>query len=445
MTDNAAFEPIRKVVTAIPGPKSQELTARREAAVPKGMTPGYPVFADEAQGAILRDVDGNQLIDLSTGIGVTTLGHCHPKVRDAVKAQADRYLHTAMGIAPYEGYVALAEKLAKVTPGDFPKKAFFMNSGAEAVENAVKIARAYTGRTNVAVLDHAFHGRTNLTMSMNHKAVYATGMGPLAGSVHHAPNSYPYHDGLSGEEAAKATISFLEKRVGAADLACLVAEPIQGEGGFIVPADGYLKALQDWCRENGVVFIADEVQSGVARTGKYFASEHFGIEPDLITFAKGIADGMPLSGVVGRAEIMDAPLPGRLGGTYGGNPVALAAGNAVIDAIAEENLLDEAVRIEQGLRKFWDAEKAQRGIIGEVRGKGAMFAVEFVEDGTADTTKVPNKDAVSKIVKHAFEHGVILLSCGTYENVIRFLPSLALTDEQLEDALGVIKEGLDSL
>lgn len=437
MTENASLD-ARKVVTAIPGPKSQELNARREKATPKGMSPGYPVFAEAAQGAILRDVDGNQLIDLSSGIGVTTLGHCHPKVRDAVKAQADRYLHTAAGIAPYEGYVELAEKLAARTPGSFAKKAFFMNSGAEAVENAVKIARAYTGRVNVAVLDHAFHGRTNLTMSMNHKATYATGMGPLAGSVHHVPNSYPFRDGLSGEDAAARTIEHIEKRIGAADLACIVAEPIQGEGGFIVPADGFLNALQAWCTENGVVFIADEVQSGVARTGVWFASEHYGLEPDLITFAKGVADGMPLSGVVGRAEIMDAPLPGRLGGTYGGNPVALAAGNAVFDAIEEENLLAEAGRIEAALRAFWEDQKATHGIIGDIRGKGAMFAVEFVQEGT---TK-PNKDIIGKLIAHAFANGVILLSCGTYENVIRFLPSLAITDEQLQDALGVIAEGL---
>ncbi len=444
MTDTT-FEPVRKVVTAIPGPKSQELMARYEKAVPKGITPGYASVAEFAEGAIIRDVDGNQLIDLGSGIGVTTLGHRHPKVVEAVKAQADQFLHMAAGITPYELYITVAEKLAANAPGEFAKKAFFMNSGAEAVENAVKIARAYTGKANVAVLDHSFHGRTNLTMAMNHKSVYATKMGPLAGSVHHAPNSYPYRDGLSGEEAAARTIEFLEKRIGAVDLAAVIAEPIQGEGGFIVAADGYYNKLIEWCHANDVLFVADEVQSGIARSGKFFASEYYGIEPDLITFAKGIADGMVLSGVLGRAEVMDAPLPGRLGGTYGGNPTALAAANAVIDAIHEENLCEEALRIEKGLRAFFEEQKTKTDVIGDIRGHGAMFAVEFVEAGTAETTKKPNTAAVKTIVDHAFANGVILLTCGSYGNVIRFLPSVTLTDEQLQDALSVIAEGIAKL
>lgn len=443
MNDSTAFS-TRSVQTAIPGPRSQELQSRRENAIPKGVASQYPVFVDEARGAMIRDVDGNVLIDLSSGIGVTTVGHCHPKVVERAQQQLEKYIHTLFTVAPYEPYVELGELVAAHTPGDFPKKTMFVNSGAEAVENAVKIARAATGRKAIAVLDHAFHGRTNLTMTMNHKASYATGMGPLATDVHHAPSSYPFRDGLSGEQAAARTIDYLEKRIGAQDLACLVVEPIQGEGGFMVPAEGYLNRLVDWCRENGVVFVADEIQSGMARTGKYFACEHFGIEPDLITFAKGIADGMPLAGVTGRAEIMDGPMPGRLGGTFAGNPVALSAGIAVFEAIEQENLLESANRVGEQVTSFFEGLRDEHDIIGDIRGHGAMIAVEFVKPGTAETTKEPNKDVVSHIVKEAFANGVIVLSCGTWENVIRFLPPVVITEEQLADALSVIADAIKS-
>jgi 4-aminobutyrate aminotransferase/(S)-3-amino-2-methylpropionate transaminase len=335
--------------------------------------------------------------------------------------------------------VRVCELLAEHTPGDFPKKSVLVNSGAEAVENGVKIARKYTGRNGVAVLEHAYHGRTNLTMAMNFKASpYSTGFGPFAGDVYRAPNSYPLHDGLSGADAAKRTISYLEKTVGASDLACLVVEPIQGEGGFMVPADGYLPALQEWCTANGIVFIADEIQSGMARTGAYFASEHFGLVPDLVLSAKGIAGGLPLAGVTGRAEIMDASQPGGLGGTFGGNPVACAAAIAVFEHIERDGLLAVAKRIEGVLKPGLLELQKKYPVIAEVRGIGAMIAIEFADPATHE----PRADIPGAIAAYAAQQGVLVLTAGTYGNVIRFLPSLAITDEQLRDALGVIGDAL---
>ncbi|MBX3088225.1 MAG: 4-aminobutyrate--2-oxoglutarate transaminase [Cryobacterium sp.] len=436
----------RKVVTAIPGPKSQAIHERRSKVVAAGAASGFPIYVDHAHGAILVDVDGNQFIDLGSGIGVTTIGHTDDGVVAAASRQVGELTHGLFTITPYEGYVRVAELLAAHTPGDFAKKTVLVNAGAEAVENGVKIARKYTGRKAVAVLDHAFHGRTNLTMAMNYKAMpYGLGFGPFASDIHHAPNSYPYHDGLSGAEAAARTIAYLEKTVGAEDLACLVAEPIQGEGGFMVPAEGYLNALQKWCTEKGVVFIADEIQSGMARTGKYFASEHFGLVPDLVLSAKGIAGGLPLAAVTGRAEIMDAAHPGGLGGTFGGNPVSTAAAIAVFEAIEKGDLLAEAKRIENTLKTELLRLQAKFPIIGDVRGLGAMIAMEFVMPGTENSTKEPNAAAVSAISKHAFENGVILLTAGTYGNVIRFLPSLAVSDALILDAVSVIEDALAKL
>ena len=390
----------------------------------------------------LVDVDGNQFIDLGAGIGVTTIGHTDDAVVAAVSDQVARLTHTLFTVTPYEGYVRVAELLAEHTPGSHAKKTVLVNSGAEAVENAVKIARKHTGRVGVGVLEHAYHGRTNLTMAMNFKAApYSTGFGPFAGDVYRAPSSYPFHDGLTGAEAAKRTIDYLEKTVGAYDLACLVVEPIQGEGGFQVPAEGYLPALQEWCTANGVVFIADEIQSGMARTGKYFASEHLGLVPDLVLSAKGIAGGMPLAAVTGRAEIMDAALPGGLGGTFGGNPVSCAAAIAVFEEIDSKGLLAEAARIESILKPALLELQAKYPVIGEVRGIGAMLAIELVKPGTHE----PNADAVSTIVAYAAQHGVLVLNAGTYGNVIRFLPSLAISDELLRDAIGVLDEALATL
>jgi 4-aminobutyrate aminotransferase/(S)-3-amino-2-methylpropionate transaminase len=436
----------RKVVTAIPGPRSKELHERRLAVVPPGVTAALPVYVAKASGAVLVDVDGNQFIDLGAGIGVTTVGHANAAVVEAATAQLQDLTHTLFTVTPYEEYVRVAELLAEHTPGDFAKRTVLVNSGAEAVENGVKIARKFTGRNGVAVLDHAYHGRTNLTMAMNFKAApYATGFGPLAGDVYRAPNSYPYHDGLSGAEAAARTINYLEKTVGAADLACLVVEPIQGEGGFVVPAEGYLPALQAWCTEKGIVFIADEIQSGMARTGEYFASTHFGLVPDMVLSAKGIAGGLPLAGVTGRAEIMDSAQPGGLGGTFGGNPVAAAAAVAVFEQIESASLLAEADRIGATLLAGLSALQEKYDVIGDVRGLGAMIAVELVEPGTAATTKTPHAEAVNAIVAHCAQNGVLALTAGTYGNVLRFLPSLAISDELLLDALSVIDEALAQL
>ena len=436
----------RRIVTAIPGPKSQALHERRLKVVPPGVSSTLPVYIAKAHDAIIIDVDGNQFIDLGAGIGVTTVGHTQEPVIEAAKAQLDEFLHTLFTITPYESYVRVAELLAEHTPGDFAKRSVLVNSGAEAVENGVKIARKATGRRGIAVLEHAYHGRTNLTMAMNFKAApYATGFGPFAGDIYHAPSSYPYRDGLTGAQAAARTIGYLEKHVGAVDLAALVAEPIQGEGGFQVAAEGYHAALQEWCTANGVVMIADEIQSGMGRTGTYFASEQLGWVPDMVLSAKGIAAGLPLAAVTGRAEIMDTAQPGGLGGTFGGNPVSAAAAIAVFELIEKNDLLASAKRIESVLKPGLLALKDRYDIIGDVRGVGAMIAIELVESGTGDTTKVANAAAVGAIAAYAAQHGVILLTAGTYGNVLRFLPSLAISDELLADALGVLDDALASL
>ncbi|HWH97143.1 MAG TPA: 4-aminobutyrate--2-oxoglutarate transaminase [Pseudolysinimonas sp.] len=438
MTDTLAPTVVpteRQVLTAIPGPRSVELHERRRKVVSDGVASIIPVYIARAHGAMVVDVDGNAFLDLGAGIGVTTIGHTDDTVVAAAREQLGDVIHTLFTITPYEEYVRVAELLATHTPGTHAKKSVLVNSGAEAVENGVKIARKFTGRPGIAVLEHAYHGRTNLTMAMNFKAMpYSVGFGPFAGDVYRAPNSYPLHDGLSGEAAAARTIGYLEKTVGAADLACLVVEPIQGEGGFIVPADGYLPALQQWCTANGIVFIADEIQSGMARTGAYFASEHFGLVPDLLLSAKGIAGGLPLAGVTGRADIMDAAQPGGLGGTFGGNPVACAAAIAVFERIESDGLLGEAARIESVLRPALLALQKKYPVIADVRGIGAMLAIELSDP----VTHAPRADVVSAVAADATQHGLLVLTAGTYGNVLRFLPSLAITDAQLADAVSVL-------
>ncbi len=439
------LEQKRILVTSIPGPKSLELQERRKRVISAGVGTLLPVFVESAHGAILLDADGNQLIDLGSGIGVVTIGHTNPAVVAAVSAQVAKLTHTLFTVTPYEPYVRVAEILVKHTPGNFEKRAAFFNSGAEAVENAVKIARKATGRHEIAVFDHAYHGRTNLTMAMNFKAApYATGFGPLAGSINHAPMSYPYRDteGLSGEDAAARAITYLEKRVGAKQFAAIVIEPIQGEGGFIVPAPGFLSTLGNWAKANGIVMIADEVQSGIARSGKWFASEwEEGFEPDLVIVAKGIAGGMPLSGVVGRAEIMDASHPGGLGGTFGGSPTAVAAGVAVLEQIEAGGWIERSIAIGELISTRLLELQAKYPAIGDVRGRGAMQAIELVEPGT----KNPNPTATDSLIKHCHANGVVVLNAGTYNNVIRFLPPLAITDELLFDALDVLEAGLAKL
>ncbi|MFS3128541.1 aminotransferase class III-fold pyridoxal phosphate-dependent enzyme [Nocardioides sp. Bht2] len=427
------------LLTEIPGPKSRELHARRAAAVARGVNCLVPVYIDSAIGPWVIDVDGNRLLDLGSGIGVTTIGHGNDRVIEAASAQLRRFTHTLFTVTPYEGYIRLAELLAAKTPGDFVKKTFLVNSGAEAVENAVKIARRHTGRRAVAALDHAFHGRTSLTMAMNHSTVpYGVGFGPFAPDVYRVPNSYPYRDGLSGAEAAARTIAYLEKRIGVDDLAAIIAEPIQGEGGFLVPAPGYLPALQAWANERGVVVIADEIQTGLARTGTWFGSEHFGLVPDLVLTAKALAGGLPLAGITGRAEIMDAADPGGLGGTFGGNPVAVAAGIAVLEELGTGHYFAEADRIGQTLRRGLDELALRYPEIGEIRGHGAMQAIELSEPGS----RIPLTGLAAEIAGYAAKRGVLLITAGSDGNVIRFLPTLVTTDAQLEFAIELIGEAL---
>lgn len=435
----------RKIVTAIPGPNSQALHKRRLSAVSGGVGATLPVYIEAAHGAILIDADGNQIIDLGAGIGVMSIGHTNEQVVAAVQEQVAKLTHTLFALTPYENYVEVCEFLNRYTPGAFKKKSALFNSGAEAVENAVKIARKATRKNGIVVFDHAYHGRTNLTFSMNFKAApYGNGFGPTAASIQHVPMSYPYRDpeGMTGPEAAQRAITYIEKRVGVEDLAAIVIEPIQGEGGFIVPAPGFLKTLSDWAHANGVIVVADEVQCGIARTGKWFASEwEEGFEPDLFTIAKGIAGGMPISAVTGRAEIMDASHPGGLGGTFGGNPVSAAAAVAVLKQIEYGGVNERAMQIEAILSARLNAMKGKYPVVGDVRGRGAMMAIEFVEPGTRN----PNKPAVDSVVKHAHSNAVLVLTAGTYYNVIRFLPPLAITDELLHEALDVIEEGIAKL
>jgi 4-aminobutyrate aminotransferase/(S)-3-amino-2-methylpropionate transaminase len=429
----------RRLVTSIPGPRSQELLARKAAAVAAGVGHTAPIEAVAAGGGVIVDADGNSLIDLGSGIAVTSLGNAHPKVVEAVQAQVAQFTHTCFMVSPYESYVAVAEALNRITPGDHAKKSALFNSGAEAVENAVKVARKFTKKQAVVAFDHGYHGRTNLTMALTAKSMpYKSGFGPFASEIYRAPVSYPYRDGLTGAEAARKAISIIEKQVGAENLAAVIIEPIQGEGGFIVPADGFLNAIVDWCRANNVVFIADEIQTGFARTGAMFASERFGIVPDLITTAKGIAGGLPLAGLTGRAEIMDASHAGGLGGTYGGNPIACAAALAAIDAFENDGFIERANDIGEILAGRLRGLQAADPRIGDVRGHGAMIAAEFVDPATGE----PDAALTSAIAKACIAEGVIVLTCGTYGNVIRFLPPLSIPDPLLDEGIDVVAAAL---
>jgi 4-aminobutyrate aminotransferase/(S)-3-amino-2-methylpropionate transaminase len=437
-------EQSRKLITEIPGPKSLEMTKRRVAAVSRGVGVTMPVSCARAFGGIIEDVDGNRLIDLGSGIAVTTIGNSSPRVVDAVREQVGAFTHTCFMVTPYEGSIAVAEHLNRLTPGSYEKRSALFNSGAEAVENAVKVARAYTRRTAVVAFEHAYHGRTNLTMALTSKSMpYKSGFGPFAPDVYRAPLSYPYRDGLinkewatNGELAAERALTVIDKQVGAANLAAVIIEPILGEGGFVVPAPGFLPTLRAWCSDNDVVFIADEVQSGFGRTGQMFACEDEGIDPDLIVTAKGIADGMPLAAVTGRAEIMDAPHVSGLGGTYGGNPVACAAALATIETIEMDGLLDRAKQIERLMKDTLHRLQADDDRIGDVRGRGAMIAVELVKSGTAE----PDPDLTRTLCARAHAQGVLVLSCGTFGNILRFLPPLTISDDLLLEGLAVLAD-----
>ena len=428
----------QRLTTAVPGPLSEMLTARKTAAVADGVSTTLPAFVDHATtDGIVVDVDGNRLIDLGSGIAVTSVGNSAPRVIAAVKEQVDRFTHTCFMVSPYEGYVAVAEALNTLTPGDHDKRSALFNSGAEAVENAIKIARHHTKRSDVVAFDHAYHGRTNLAMALTAKDMpYKHGFGPFAPGVHRAPLSYPLRDGadVTGSHAAQRAIAHIESTLDVAELAAVIIEPIQGEGGFIEPAPGFLPALLHWCHENGVVFIADEVQTGFARTGAMFACDLEGIEPDLIVTAKAIADGFPLSAVTGPAEIMDAPHVGGLGGTFGGNPVACAAALATIETIESDGLIERARRIERVMVDRLLPLQAGDDRIGDVRGRGAMIAVELVKSGTAD----PDAELTEKLATAAHAAGVIVLTCGMFGNIIRLLPPLTISDELLTEGLDIL-------
>jgi 4-aminobutyrate aminotransferase / (S)-3-amino-2-methylpropionate transaminase / 5-aminovalerate transaminase len=402
---------------------------RRPPAVARGVSSVVSSYVDSASGAGMTDVDGREWLDFASGIAVTSVGNAAPRVVEAVRAQAERFTHTCFMVAPYESYVQVCERLIELTPGSFEKRAALFNSGAGAVENAVKVARHATGRQAVVVFDHAYHGRTNLTMALTAKVMpYKHGFGPFAPEVYRAPMSYPLRDGgLSGPAAAARAIDVIEKQVGAGNVAAVLIEPIQGEGGFVVPAPGFLPALAQWARTAGAVFIADEIQTGFCRTGDWFATEHEGLEPDLVTTAKGMGGGLPIAGVVGRAEVMDAVHAGGLGGTYGGNPVACAAALAAIETMRELDLATAARRIEGVLVP---ALREMTGI-AEVRGRGAMVAAEL-----------PDAARAVAVAAACHRAGLLILTCGTYGNVLRFLPPLVIGDDDLRRGLGIVREAL---
>ncbi len=427
----------RNLVTEIPGPESLARLDRKKALVADGVGTTLPVFVVAAGGGVLVDVDGNSLIDLGSGIAVTSVGNAADSVVARVQEQVAAFTHTCFMITPYDGYVDVCEQLAELTPGEHAKKSALFNSGAEAVENAVKIARVATGRDAVAVFDHAYHGRTNLTMAMTAKNMpYKNGFGPFAGEVYRAPMSYPFRDGLSGEEAAVRAIDVLEKQVGAANLACVAIEPIQGEGGFVVPAPGFLPALAAWARDTGVLFLADEIQTGFCRTGDWFACDDEGVVPDLITLAKGIAGGLPLAAVTGRAELMDSVHVGGLGGTYGGNPVACAAGLGSIEEMRTHDLVSRAGQLGQKISERLHKLQADHPVIGDVRGRGAMQAIELTTPGSLS----PEPARTAAVSAYCHQHGVVTLTCGTWGNVMRFLPPLSISDELLDEAFDVVAE-----
>ncbi|MEU9046456.1 MULTISPECIES: 4-aminobutyrate--2-oxoglutarate transaminase [unclassified Kitasatospora] len=430
----------RRLVTAIPGPKSQELQARKLGAVAAGVGTTLPVYVSRANGGVLEDVDGNSLIDFGSGIAVTNVGNSAEAVVAKASEQLAAFTHTCFMVTPYEGYVAVAEQLNELTPGDHEKRTALFNSGAEAVENAVKIARAYTKRTAVVVFDHGYHGRTNLTMGLTAKNMpYKQGFGPFAPEIYRVPVAYPYRWLTGAEncaaEAAAQAIDMINKQIGAENVAAIIIEPIQGEGGFIEPAKGFLPAIVEYAKANGIVFVADEIQTGFCRTGQWFACDDEGIVPDLITTAKGIAGGLPLAAVTGRAEIMDAAHAGGLGGTYGGNPVACAAALGSIETMKEQDLNGKAQRIGEVMLGRLRAMQEKFDVIGEVRGRGAMIAIELVKPGS----KEPNAEVTAAVAKACHAEGLVVLTAGTYGNVLRFLPPLVIPEHLLEEGLDIIE------
>jgi 4-aminobutyrate aminotransferase / (S)-3-amino-2-methylpropionate transaminase / 5-aminovalerate transaminase len=436
----------RRLVTEIPGPRSRELLARRAAAVPRAVFNTVPVLAPAAGGAIVEDVDGNRLIDFGAGISVLNVGNSSPPVVEAVRRQAELLTHTCFHVTMNEPYLELAERLNDLTPGDGEKQTLLVNSGAEAVENAVKVARYVTGRPAVVTFDHAFHGRTLLAMSLTGKVMpYKQGFGPFAPEVHRLPYAYPYRCPMGrepescGPACADHAIDQMERHIGASNIACLVVEPIQGEGGFIVPAPEFLPRLKGFCEANGILFVADEVQTAFGRTGRWWGSELFGVQPDLVVTAKSLGGGLPIGSVTGPREVMDVVHVGGLGGTFGGNPLACAAALAVVDQIEREGLLDRATRIGETMLQALRSLEERSDLVGEVRGLGAMVAMELVADRG---TKEPASAAAGHLLRECHRQGLVVLKAGTYDNVIRLLPPLTIDEGLLEEGLGILEKAL---
>ena len=435
--------------TSIPGPKSRALGARREAAVPRGISQSTPVYVARAQDAWLEDVDGNRFLDLAGGIGCLNVGHRNQSVTSAIESQLENFLHTCVQVTPYESYIRLAERMNRITPGNFPKKTLFLNTGAEAVENAVKIARAHTGRSGMIAFEDAFHGRTMMALALTSKThPYKAGFAPFPSDVYRIPYAYCYRCSYSLQYpscdvyCARHLEDTFKRVVAAEDVAAVIAEPVLGEGGFVAPPPEFFRIVMDICHKHGVLFIADEVQSGFGRTGKMFASEHYGIVPDMIVTAKSLGGGLPLAAVTGRAEIMDAPGPGGLGGTFAGNPLSCAAANAVLDAFEREDLLARANIIGNHFQRRAENWQRRFEIIGDVRGLGAMRALELVR---SRDSREPAPDETKKITQYCYEHGLITITAGTYGNVIRVLVPLVITDEQLDEALDVLESALETV
>ena len=436
----------RHVVTEIPGPASRELLGRRQRSVARGVSHVLPVFVTAAGGGILLDADGNSLIDFGSGIAVASVGNSAPRVVERVTEQVARFTHTCFMVTPYEEYVTVCEELARRTPGGHEKRSALFNSGAEAVENAVKIARHATGRQAVVAFDHAYHGRTNLTMALTAKNMpYKQGFGPFAGEIYRAPMAYPFRwpggPAACADEALDVVKTLIHTQAGEGNVAAVIIEPIQGEGGFIVPPPGFLAGLAEFCRAYGIVLIADEIQTGFCRTGDWFACEHEGVVPDLMTTAKGIAGGLPLGAVTGRAELMDSVHMGGLGGTYGGNPVACAAALGAIETMEADDLAGRARHIGEIMLPRLNKLAEAYPCIGDVRGRGAMVAVEIVQPGGLE----PDHVAAATVARHCHEAGLVVLTCGTFGNVLRFLPPLVIGDALLEEGLSVLEDAFAAL
>jgi 4-aminobutyrate aminotransferase/(S)-3-amino-2-methylpropionate transaminase len=447
-TDAVELPQERRLVTEIPGPRSKELFERRATAVPKAVFNTVPVFVREASGAIVEDVDGNRLIDFGAGLAVLNTGNASPPVVEAIRRQAALYTHTCFHVTMHEPYVALAERLNALAPGDHAKQTMLVNSGAEAVENAVKIARYFTRRPAVVTFDHGFHGRTLLSMTLTGKVMpYKQGFGPFAPEVYRLPYAYPYRcptgsaPEACGPSCAAFVIDEMERHIGAENIACIVVEPVQGEGGFIVPAPEFLPSLAEFCRAHGILYVSDEVQTGFGRTGRWFGIEHFDMEPDIVTTAKSLGGGLPIGGITGRAEIMDAIHVGGLGGTFGGNPIACAAALEVIEQIDREGLLDRAEAIGKLMIERLTELQERFQLIGDVRGLGAMVAMELVEDRAA---KTPAKEAAAAVIEECYRQGVIVLKAGTYDNVVRLLPPLMIDHGLVDEGLSLIEKALSA-